>query len=225
MKPLNADASKVRRRSRTASEKNEKKKKIVETALNLLFEEQGGELPSVDRIAKSSSVAKGTIYLYFKTKEEIFLYALDVYFKNWFEEICHELRDTGVREAKDFAVCFSRPVLENEQFLKLASMKRMVFQRGLSEDLIRDHKNMIIDGVKSVAGEISKISGRDMVKCEKLIMRCYAVVLGCHYTSYPPRGDLTILSAEERSVLVLNLEEDIHYILKCLWTNFLQENS
>lgn len=222
MKPLNADTAKVRRRSRTASEKNEKKKKIVETALNLLFAEQGGELPSVDRIAKASSVAKGTIYLYFKTKEEIFLYALDVYFENWFKEICNGMREKGALSADDFARCFSAPVIQNEQFLKLASMKRMVFQRGLAEELIRDHKNMIIEGVKSVAGEISKISGRPLPESEKLIMRSYASVLGCHYTSYPPRGDLTILSAEEKNVIILNLEEDINYILKCLWTHFLE---
>lgn len=221
MKPLKTDETKVRRRSRTAIEKNEKKKKIVETALDLLFKDQGGELPSVDNIAKASSVAKGTIYLYFRTKEEIFLYAMDVYFKNWFNEIKTALKEKEVITSMEFSRIFSSPVLENEQFLKLASMKRLVFQRGLSSELILSHKDMIVGGVKDVASEISRITSRTNEECEKLIMRSYGVVLGCHYISYPPKGNMTTLSEEEKSILLLNLDEDINHILNCLFDRFL----
>ena len=49
--------------------------RIVNAATEL-FIKQGYRKTSVDEIAKRASVAKGTIYLYFKTKSEIMLQAI-----------------------------------------------------------------------------------------------------------------------------------------------------
>ena len=53
-------------------DKNEKKRAIALAAIPLLAE-LGFAKTSVEAIAKEANVAKGTVYLYFKTKEEIVL--------------------------------------------------------------------------------------------------------------------------------------------------------
>lgn len=50
--------------------KEELRGELIATALRM-FEERGCEAPSVDEIAAGTGVAKGTFYLYFKTKAEI----------------------------------------------------------------------------------------------------------------------------------------------------------
>ena len=51
---------------------NEKQMEILKAAVDLISE-RGFERTTVDEIAARANVGKGTIYLYFKNKEEIFI--------------------------------------------------------------------------------------------------------------------------------------------------------
>lgn len=59
-------------------DKEEKRSDIALSAIHL-FCEKGIQQTSIDEIAKSAGVAKGTIYLYFKNKEEIVFAIWDVF--------------------------------------------------------------------------------------------------------------------------------------------------
>ncbi len=60
-----------------ADKKNEKRKKIIETAYNL-FQQKTVSATAVDDVVKAAGIARGTFYLYFKDKsdllEQIILY-------------------------------------------------------------------------------------------------------------------------------------------------------
>ena len=47
------------------------------SAARRLFLEDSRQLPSAARIAQAAGLAKGTVYLYFRTKEEIFISLLE----------------------------------------------------------------------------------------------------------------------------------------------------
>ena len=68
----------MRQRAIAEDEKLAKRRSILDAAL-ALYLENSRELPSVSRIAEASGLAKGTVYLYFRTKEEIFLALLDLF--------------------------------------------------------------------------------------------------------------------------------------------------
>ena len=57
---------------------------ILDAALPLL---EDAELEAVvmDEVARKAGVAKGTLYLYFRTKEELFLGLLERAFEAWFD--------------------------------------------------------------------------------------------------------------------------------------------
>ena len=63
-----------------------KKRKIVAAATDL-FIQQGYRKTNVDEIARRAGVAKGTVYLYFKTKAEILLHAIVEEKRRYFEII------------------------------------------------------------------------------------------------------------------------------------------
>ena len=60
------------KRARTQDEKYFRRVQILESA-ELLFQEVGYESFSMGNLAKKAGVVKGTLYLYFKTREEVFL--------------------------------------------------------------------------------------------------------------------------------------------------------
>lgn len=56
-----------------------KRKAILEAALRMLDQEQNTAAVTVAGIAQEAQIGKGTVYEYFKSKEEIFLQALFYY--------------------------------------------------------------------------------------------------------------------------------------------------
>ncbi|MEO0234290.1 MAG: TetR/AcrR family transcriptional regulator [candidate division WOR-3 bacterium] len=64
----------------------DKKNKILEASLEL-FGKKGYYKTDVDSIAKKANVGKGTIYLYFKNKKELFISAINYAINNCNEEI------------------------------------------------------------------------------------------------------------------------------------------
>lgn len=57
------------------------KEKIIEVALKV-FGKKGFFKTTVDDIAKAAGLAKGTLYLYFKDKESLYIATIDQHFKN-----------------------------------------------------------------------------------------------------------------------------------------------
>ncbi len=62
----------MRRRARTQEQKNLRRLEILDAA-EKHFHEVGYEAFSMASLAKLAGVVKGTLYLYFKTREEVFL--------------------------------------------------------------------------------------------------------------------------------------------------------
>ncbi len=64
----------------------EKKRRIIEAGLEI-FEEKGYYNTNTAEIAKRANVSSGIVYSYFKDKKDIFMQALELYFKKQFASI------------------------------------------------------------------------------------------------------------------------------------------
>lgn len=60
----------------TAEEKEKKKEQILKAAIEV-FREKGFARANVEEISRAAGIAKGTVYLYFKSKTEILEYILE----------------------------------------------------------------------------------------------------------------------------------------------------
>jgi AcrR family transcriptional regulator len=81
-----------------------------------LFQASSYEAVNVADVAKRSGIAKGTVYLYFRTKEELFLALQEAELEAWFDEIDTLLHDRqAVRGActADELVALTRRSLED----------------------------------------------------------------------------------------------------------------
>ena len=86
------------KRARTPEQKNDRRDTILATA-KTLFMEAGYEGFSMGLLSTRAGVAKGTLYLYFGTKEEVLLslYTLE------FERFCRELTAGVTSQTTDAA--------------------------------------------------------------------------------------------------------------------------
>jgi AcrR family transcriptional regulator len=60
------------KRAITEQQKNERRQNILASARRL-FEQEDFQSIAIAQIARNSGIAKGSVFLYFKTKEELFL--------------------------------------------------------------------------------------------------------------------------------------------------------
>lgn len=74
----------IKKRAISNEQKEERRLAILEAAL-ALFQEGGYEHASMAAVARRAGVAKGTVYLYFKTKEELFLTLQQTQYADWFD--------------------------------------------------------------------------------------------------------------------------------------------
>ena len=68
-------------------EEKQAKKQLIATAASKLFQEHDFNEISIAQIANESGVAKGTLFNYFKTKENIFMYLLLSGYQNYLKEV------------------------------------------------------------------------------------------------------------------------------------------
>ncbi|MBN1218464.1 MAG: TetR family transcriptional regulator [Anaerolineae bacterium] len=75
----------IKQRAISDEQKEERRQAILNATLQL-FQKTSYEAVSIADVAQKTGIAKGTVYLYFKTKEELFLALLAQEFEAWFDE-------------------------------------------------------------------------------------------------------------------------------------------
>src|SRR3990167_612550 len=74
----------IAKRARSNEQKDERREEILVAAAALLKERPFHRISTAD-VAHLAGMAKGTVFLYFRTKEEIFFQILTREFESWFE--------------------------------------------------------------------------------------------------------------------------------------------
>ncbi len=150
-------------------------------AANRLFAVGDGNLPTAAEIASATGLAKGTVYLYFQTKEEIFAALLLQKWVGVMDESQALLQTTkGTRATKVSAFLTALVAyLENQpEILRLDALGYGVLERNMSRDVLTAHKTEFITRLEMtgtvIDGALRIAEGRGI----QLLMRTYALTRG-----------------------------------------------
>lgn len=80
-------------RSSRTFDRDEKKKVIADAAISV-FAEKGIARAKMIEVAEAAGIGKGTIYEYFRSKEDLFEYAVNRFFEIFNAQLYHELEKT-----------------------------------------------------------------------------------------------------------------------------------
>jgi AcrR family transcriptional regulator len=165
-------------------------------AARKLFLDDSRQLPSVARIAEAAGLAKGTVYLYFRTKEEIFVALLAEDFAGLLREV-HEAFGEG-NPAEVLATFVGRYVAyldARPELLRLDAMAYSVLEQNMSDEQLRGFKLELTQGLVSAGTVLDKALSLPAGRGVTLLMRTYALTRGLWQSlDYPP--NLRALLAE-----------------------------
>ncbi|GAA4501685.1 TetR family transcriptional regulator [Gluconacetobacter tumulicola] len=160
--------------------KEERRSTIIQTARHL-FEKQDGRLPSVAQIAEAASLGKGTIYIYYRTKEEIFAALLR---ESWApalriveEEMTARSRPKA-QSIQSFVTRFVEYVEANPRLLRLDALSKEVLERNMSPEALIAHKRAFLESLDRVSRDLEAAFGLERGRGFQLLTRCHALTRG-----------------------------------------------
>lgn len=177
----------ARKRAIYDDEKEARRGELL-AAARQLFLTHDGRLATVTEVAERAGVAKGTVYLYFQTKEELYVTQYEELMTallGRLREVCaHEQRD--VRGAIVDTICAF--VAAERDFLRLGSLMNGVLEQNLSEEFIEAYKSRLGDALLATAVALTQaLAPLSLEEATRLFLRTYALSLGLWQQADLPR--------------------------------------
>lgn len=163
-----------------SEDKRARRERILEAA-GALFVAGDGSLPTAAQIGTAAALAKGTVYLYFRTKEEIFATLLLEGWGALMARVHATLQAAGGRRADKvaaFLASFGSHLDEHPELLRLDALGYGVLEKNLDVATLGDFKlaflNQLVSTGAALDTALRLTSGRGL----QILMRTYALTRG-----------------------------------------------
>ena len=137
------------------NKKMERRTSIMNAALGL-WANSSYRAISMNDVAEAARVAKGTLYLYFETKEHLFLALLEEQFDAWFENLDSALSGAGEWDAARLSRVLCASLENRESFTGLQCLLESVLEQNLDLETARSFKQRLLEHTVSTAGRLEQ---------------------------------------------------------------------
>ena len=163
-----------------ASEDKEARRRVILAAATELFE-QTRELPSVAEVAAAAGLAKGTVYLYFRTKGAIFA---DILLEGWgvvVDQLGAAFSSVGDSQADKVATFldgFVHYLDENPMLLRLDAIVQGLLERDLEPEERAAFKEAMHSRINGGGAIVDEALGLKPDRGVQLLVRSHALTRG-----------------------------------------------
>lgn len=208
--------SQLRRRAVAAEDKTERRDAIVRAAAELVRRDPSCGC-SVDQLAARAGVAKGTVYLYFGSREEVLLAV--------HEKQSHELFDVVERalaapqpSGKSVVRAGLGYVRAHPQFYPLAANCRGMLDSNISTEVALAFKLGVGKRLQSLGARIEHLyPGLKAGEGAALLTNCYALIIGLWQQADPPLSLRPVMDRPEMRIFKIDFEKQLNAALLDLW--------
>jgi TetR/AcrR family transcriptional regulator len=173
-------------RAGDADDRQVRRESILESARSL-FRQGDGRLPTAAEIAKEAGLAKGTVYIYFKTKEEIFANLL---LEGWLPLLASTetiFRGPGKKnrfqQAKVFIEATVLHLKDTPELLRLDALGAAVIEKNMTREALLEYKRCFNEALFDAGARIDQALRLTPGRGIQLLLRTYALTRGLWQTS------------------------------------------
>jgi AcrR family transcriptional regulator len=200
----------VKQRARRDADKVARRRSILAAAARMLRRRPYDEITMAE-VATRCGLAKGTLYLYFPSKEELFLAALLDAFEEWFRDLAPRLEHFahGPDDAERLAELIAGTLAERPTMIDLIAICGPVLERNIEESTALEFKTFLRDRAAIGGASIERVLGLRCGAGGRLLLRIYALVLGLRQMSDPAPAVARVLARPELAVLRVDFRADL----------------
>jgi AcrR family transcriptional regulator len=204
-------------RAITDDQKQWRRDSILAAALTRFAATPYNEL-IMDDIARDADVAKGTLYLYFRSKEELFLALYTRELDRWFDELDAALGKNRSGASFDSVVqLMGASLKERPTFLRLTAILHTVLERNLDHVTAQHFKTHLNERVLHTGALLEAClpflkpgQGAD------LLLKINALVIGLQHLAEPSKIMLQVLEEPGLALFRVNLTDQLLGTLRLL---------
>ena len=209
-------AAPARHRATAPEAKSERRAAILQAAVDLLREAPLGVF-SVDTLAQRAGLAKGTVYLYFGTREEVLLAVHAERAQILFDVLEHALAAPRAN-ARGIARAVIRHLKMHPEFLPLAANCRGMLETNIGVETAVEFKRAIGARLAQLGARVELMypqlaRGRGVT----LLMASYGLMLGLWQIADPPECLAASMALPEMRVFRIDFETQLGTALMNLW--------
>jgi AcrR family transcriptional regulator len=145
----------IKVRARREEDKRERREAILDAALELWDGRAHGDL-SMAHVAERAGLAKGTLYLYFATKEGLLLGLLERELGRWFAELDGFLDGARTLDADTLAQALAGSLLGRDPLVRLLTILETILEHNIDEPTARAFKLGMRDRLLSTGGRLER---------------------------------------------------------------------
>jgi len=188
----------INQRARSAEQKALRRQAVLE-ATEKYFNEVGYEAFSMAQLAKNTGVAKGTLYLYFNTREELFLTLYEQSLIRWSQVFIGGLSDSMTSKA--YAQALYQTAVADGTFLPLLIRLEHVIEHNVAIPRLIESKRMFIRQMEVVAEPTSTSLKLSKAQASELVKTMGVLLIGATQADQGPSLDNEALPEDVQNLI------------------------
>lgn len=209
--------SPARKRARQDGQKLERRQAILETAWGM-FQQASYATLTMDAIAHEVGLAKGTLFLYFRTKEELFLAVTQAQLGEWFVAIDRQLSQLVSPVAGQvIAGLLADSLREREGFARLLAILSTGLEQNVSYQAAFAFKQALLEQMTRTGAALEAclpFLGRG--EGASLLMQCQALVVGLWHLTDPAPVVKQVFEQPEMQAFRIDFHSEFRRMLAAL---------
>lgn len=178
------------RRARTEQEKADRSAGLIASARELLAREEYAAV-SVQAIAARAGVAKGTVFLYYPTKEALGLSVLRALLAEWWDDLDERLGALERPASPSTVAAAARRSLERRtELIRLVGMMEVVLEANAGRDAVAEFRRHLLEGAGRLGSRLE--TALDFLRRGEgleVALTLHAILIGINQMAPPLRRD------------------------------------
>jgi AcrR family transcriptional regulator len=203
-------------RARRAEDKEQRRRSFL-NAVKFLFDSGSFASVTMADVARQAGLAKGTVFLYFPTKEALFLELVEEESHNWLDEMDKAFAPPQEKlSPEDVAAIISDSLARRSALTRTLTLVQGVLEHNVAPERVLEFKLNLFRRMEHTGTLLERHVGREGSGVH-LFLRIYALVIGLR--TLTDRGPVAreAMQHEELSGYVLDFNTELRAILLALF--------
>jgi TetR/AcrR family transcriptional regulator len=179
----------IKHRAMSGEQKQERRQLILAAAKELFAQLPYHEI-NLTQVAEKAGVVKGTLYLYFKTREDLFLELMGQELEAWFDEINTLLTTRPDGEApltgNDFAKILSGSFRRHAEAIRLIAISQSILEQNIDYATALYFKKRLLERIEQTGSLMEeRLPFLKPDSGKRLILWIYMLVVGIQSSAEP----------------------------------------
>lgn len=205
----------MRQRARSDEEKRKRREAILSIALEMYERDPSFAAFTMAALAEAAGLAKGTLYLYFRTKEELFLALVERLFEAWFDDVDGRLdRARGSWTAERGAEVLVGAVAERRTLARLLSILGTIVEENVEPEAAVRYKTRVLERAAATGGKLERrLPFLAPGQGGRLLVHLHALVIGVWQLAEPSAVIRAVMERPEMAPGRVDFVRDLRVLL------------